>query len=64
EYGDAKDLHDFLSKISGNGPVVYFQWPPCSLHVEPVLLHLLQVSLPNIPLARPPLQEGQSWTGR
>lgn len=42
----------------------YFQNPPCSLHCEPVLLHLLHVSLPARPLARPPLHELHSWTGR
>jgi len=29
-----------------------------------VLLHFEQVSFPNIPEARPPLQAGQSWSGR
>ncbi len=42
----------------------YFQWPPCSPHTDPVLLHVLQVNLPPMPLARPPLHAWQSCTGR
>ena len=38
----------------------YFQPPPWVLHTTPVLLHLLHVNLPNMPLARPPLQAVQS----
>ena len=41
----------------------YFQWPPCSLQTEPVLLHVRQVSFPTMPVARPPLQAWQSCTG-
>lgn len=38
----------------------YFQWPPCSGQTWPMLLHLRQVSFPNIPDARPSSHPWQS----
>ena len=61
--GPGQDARRFVGGVRGSlaAPVQsYFQWPPCSAQTLPVLLHLLQVSLPNIPDARPPLQAWQS----
>lgn len=62
--GPAQDARSPPCSCEPCGGGAYFQWPPCSLQTDPVLLHLLQVSLPAIGLlVRPPLHAEQSCTG-